>query len=266
MLFTLTTSIPSSVDIWSNEGMIPHSDSNLTYGVFPNILDHYDSPSQIKFFIVILSILSIFFTLGYARQLASILLWYGWACLLNRNNLTLNPSIPYIGWLLLANCFIPPGETLSITKTRADWELPKLLLVGAWIIFVLGYFFSGIDKLRSASWIEGTALKQIMECPLGNRWDGIIGIIPDSIFQLLNWLIIIAELLCLPFAVFKTTRKWAWMLATFIQLGIFLSLNIYPIFFGMLTIHLFLYNREWFPRSFIHFKKIKRIQVIPGNG
>ncbi len=107
LLFTIVTSIPSSVDIWSNEGIIPRSETNLTYGVFPNILNHYDAPHQIKVFIVILSLLSFLFMLGYARQWISFLLWYGWACLLNRNNLIFNPSIPYIVWLLLACCFIP---------------------------------------------------------------------------------------------------------------------------------------------------------------
>lgn len=256
LLFTLLTSIPSSVDIWSNKGIIPRSENNLTYGVFPNILNHYDAPIQIKIFIVILSLLSFLFMLGYARRWISFLLWYGWACLLNRNNLILNPSIPYIGWLLLACCLIPAGEPLSISKKRADWEMPKLIISGAWIIFVLGYFFSGIDKLRSASWTEGTALKKIMECPLGNSFNYmLIEAIPARILSLLNWLIISVELMCLPLAIFKQTRKWAWLLATFIQLAIFISLNIYPIFFGMLTIHIFVYDKDWFSQRFTGIKK-----------
>ena len=250
LLFILLTSLCSSSEIWSSRGIAPHPETNLTYGIFPNLLNYYDSPSQIKIFILILSLLSLFFTLGYGRQLVSFLLWYGWACLLNRNNLTLNPSIPYIGWLLLACCFIPPGEPLSLTKRKPGWEMPELILKGAWILFVLGYFFSGIDKLHSASWIDGSALKKIMTCPLGHSWNSIfIKVIPGSLILCLNWLTITAELLCLPFALFKQTRKWAWLSASFIQLEISLSLNIYPIFFGMLTIHLFLYDKDWFRRA-----------------
>lgn len=251
LLFTLLTSFPSSTEIWSNQGIVPQSKTNLTYGIFPNLLDNYNSPTQIKIFIVTLCFLSLFFTLGYARRFTSFLLWYGWACLLNRNNLTLNPSIAYIGWLLLACCIIPQGEPFSISKKKTDWEMPELILAGAWVLFTLGYFFSGIDKLNSISWREGMALKKIMACPLGQSWNDVITrILPDWLIYFLNWLTISAEILCMPLALFKKTKKWAWLLATLIQLGILLSLNIYPIFFGMFTIHLFVYNKEWFHKSF----------------
>ena len=249
LLFIFLTAIPSSAAIWSNEGLVPLSTSNLTYGIFPNLLDHYDSPQQILWFLVLLSLLSLMFSMGVARKWVSVLIWYGWTCLFNRNNLTLNPSIQYIGWLLLACCFIPSGEPWSLSRKNSNWQMPKLIFWGAWILLFTGYFFSGLDKLNSTSWVNGSALQKIMESPLARVSDNWLLHLPAGILRILNCLVIALELACLPLAIFSITRKWAWIFSLCIQTGIFLILNIDPIVFGMLTIMVFTFNKEWFKRN-----------------
>lgn len=249
LLFIFLTAIPSSAAIWSNEGLVPLSTSNLTYGIFPNLLDHYDSPQQILWFLVLLSLLSLMFSMGVARKWVSVLIWYGWTCLFNRNNLTLNPSIQYIGWLLLACCFIPSGEPWSLSRKNSNWRMPKLIFWGAWILLFTGYFFSGVDKLNSTSWANGSALQKIMESLLARVSDNWLLHLPAGILRILNWLVIAMELACLPLAILSITRKWAWIFSLCIQTGIFLILNIDPIVFGMLTIMVFTFNKEWFNRN-----------------
>src|SRR4030095_1191022 len=146
------SAIPSAAATWSDEGLVSKASSHLTYGVFPNILNHFDSPGEIKLFLIILAAFALCYSIGFAGRWAGLVLWYGWACSFNRNNLTLNPSVPYIGWLLLASCFVPTGEPWSINKKDDSWQMPKLILRGAWILLILGYFFSGVDKLQSVSW------------------------------------------------------------------------------------------------------------------
>lgn len=250
LFFISVDSLPSSADIWSNQGIVPNSSLNLSYGFFPDILNYFDSPLQVKIFLVIFSILALLFTLGIQRKIVALILWYGWACLLNRNNLTINPSIHYIGWLLLACTIIPTGEPLSLSKQKTEWEMPPLIFAGAWILFVGGYFISGVDKFHSPSWMDGTALKKIMNCPLGYNWNSnIIKNIPENIFYILNWLALAIEVVCLPLALFRTTRKWSWCCLTFLQLMILLTINISPIVFGMLPIHIFTFNTSWFRKK-----------------
>jgi len=234
------SAIPSSAAIWSDQGLVPVPSYNLTNGVFPNILNHFDSPQQVIIFLILLAAFALSFMLGFGRRWAGFILWYGWACLFNRNNLTLNPSIPYIGWLLLASCFVPTGEPWGVSKNDSGWQMPKAILQGAWILLILGYFFSGVDKLQSVSWVNGSAMKKIMECHLGLGWnERLIEKLPSGLFMVLNWIAIGLELLCLPLALFKPTRQLAWSCTLLVQIGISLILDIYPIVLGMLAILIF---------------------------
>ena len=56
-------------------------------------------------------------------------LWYVLACLFGRNPLIANPSLPYVGWMLLAHLFVPSAPYGSwAARGRADpgngWRLP----------------------------------------------------------------------------------------------------------------------------------------------
>jgi hypothetical protein len=240
LLYIFATAIPSAAAIWSSEGMVPHATHNLSFGVFPGLLNYFDKPIEVKFFLAALALLSAFFMLGVGRRWAALLLWYGLACLLNRNNMIINPSIPYLGWLLLASSLVPAGEPWALARQRHGWEMPRLIWMGAWILLAAGFFVSGIDKWQSASWHNGTALEKIMACPLGSLWSTEWShAVSPAVWRLLTWLVVLMEMACLPLAIFAATRKYAWMLAFGIQLGIMAVLNIFPIVFGMFSLLIF---------------------------
>lgn len=247
LIIVFITSFSSSAAIWSNEGFVPKANLNPTFGVFPNVLNYYDSPFQIKIFLILLMIIAAFFTIGLYRQWAAFLLWYGWTCLLNRNNMIINPSIHYIGWLLLATSIIPLGERWSVSKSKESWQIPPELITGAWILFSVGYFLSGFDKILSISWADGSALQKIISGPLGNMWAAsFITVLPDWLMKGVTWLVIVLEILCLPLVLFTRTRKWLWIIVTFLQLNMLVFLSIPVITFGVLSFHIFLFNPGWF--------------------
>jgi hypothetical protein len=246
IFLVLFFSIPSSEALWSNQGMVSNPAFNLNYGVFPNVLNKVDEPYQVIIFITILLAISLLFIAGISRRLSALILWYGWTCLINRNNLITNPAIPYTGWLLLACAVIPRGESIAFTGKNDQWYLPPIIFKTAWFLFAFGYFISGIDKLNSSSWYDGSALIKILECPLAYDFTNRINLLPSWMMKCINWLVIIIELTVFPLSVFTKTRKWAWILATCIQSGILISLNIAPIVFGMFSIHILLFDREWF--------------------
>jgi hypothetical protein len=252
-------SLESSTTLWSREGFVPHASLNQTFGIFPNMLNYFDSPSQIRIFIFGLIAISLFFTFGLLRQLTAVLLWYGLTCLLNRNNLIINPSIHYNGWLLLACALIPSGEYWSLSRQNPDWQKPGIIAGGAWILFAVGYFLSGFDKLFSTSWVDGTALQKIIEGPFGNNLGtASFQLLPVQLTHLLSWLIIVIEMICLPFSIFQRTRQWAWMIATILQLCFLMFLSLSTIAAGMLALHLFLFDPKWFDMGkLIHRLKLK---------
>ena len=85
---------PHAAELFSTEGMIPDAKLNFTHGILPNPLEHWDTPAFATGFVIALSVLSLAYAAGWWRRVCAVLLWFGWACLFNRNNLITNPSIP----------------------------------------------------------------------------------------------------------------------------------------------------------------------------
>lgn len=100
-------------ELFSNEGMIPYPNMNPTWSIWAQYIPSAFIPltaAGISGFLNIMIVSALFFALGMSQFLNSIILWYGWAFLFNRNNFIANPGLPYVGWLLLACAIIPnPG-------------------------------------------------------------------------------------------------------------------------------------------------------------
>lgn len=97
--------------------MIPYPNMNPTWSMWIQYIPTSFIPltaAGISGFLNIMIVSALFFALGMSQFLNSIVLWYGWAFLFNRNNFIANPGLPYVGWLLLACAIIPnPGPLLS---------------------------------------------------------------------------------------------------------------------------------------------------------
>jgi hypothetical protein len=229
--------------MFSNEGVFGNPSLNFSYGFFPDILNYYDSYLFVRGFLIVLILLSILFISGIKRRVVSVLLWYGWACLLNRNNMIINPGMPYIGWLLLACTFVPEGEN----QRNHNWTIPSYVIFAAWLIMSLGYTLSGFDKLHSASWINGSTFSILLENPLSRNTvlREISLNIPATVFHFITWAALLCELLFLPLSLFARTRKYAWTGMVIMHLGILCYINFTDLTIGMLMIHLFTFDPAW---------------------
>lgn len=236
-------------ELFSNQGVFADPRINFTYGIFPNPLEHWDSPGFITTFVFVLFLLAIAFASGLFRRTVAILLWFGWASLFNRNNLINNPSIPYIGLLLLLSAIVPTGEALNPKRANRDWSLPTMVYWTAWILMAAGYSFSGWMKLRSPSWIDGSALFHVLNNPLarcGLVRDFLLAM-PVPFLRLLTWVALAAELLFLPLSLWRRTRIIAWCALVGMNFGILFAVNFADLTVGMLMIHFFTYDPSWFP-------------------
>lgn len=241
--------IPYGTELFSNRGVLADPQLNFTFGILPNLLEHYDSAAFVAVFLIVLSILALAFAAGFYRHTAAILLWYGWACLFNRNNLINNPSIPYVGLLLLLTLLVPSGEALTFRRTDRRWQFPPMVYWTAWILMAAGYSFSGWMKLQSPSWIDGSALYHVLNNPLarpGMTRDLLLAL-PGVCLQTMTWASLAAELLFLPLRFHRKTRMFAWCALVLMNLGVLFVINFADLTLGMLMIHLFTYNPTWFP-------------------
>lgn len=240
--------LPYSAELFSREGMLSHARLNFTSGILPSPLERWDSPGVSIAFVAALAGLSVAFTLGFCRRSMALALWFGWACLFNRNNLISNPSLPYIGMLLLLSIIVPAGEPFSLRWKRDKWVFPAGVYWAAWALLALGYAFSGWTKLQSPSWIDGSALEHVLNNPLarpGFARDAMLQF--PAVLRFLTWMTLALELLFLPVSFHRAGRLLAWVAMCLLHTGILFLVDFADLSAGMLMVHLFTFDPAWLP-------------------
>lgn len=243
--------LPYGPELFSNQGVLSSARLNFTHGILPNPLEHWDSPFVVTLFLLIMLVLASSFTVGCCRRTAAVLLWYGWACLFNRNNLISNPSIPYVGLLLLLCALVPLGEPFSLRRRKAagEWKFPSAVYWVAWWLMAVGYTFSGCMKLYSPSWLDGTALVHLVNNPLARPglFRDIFLSLPAWTTKANTWAVLGLEILFVPLSFHRRTRLFAWTAMIAMHLGILLMVDFADLSLGMVMIHLFTFDPDWLP-------------------
>lgn len=238
---------PWAGELFGKDGVMPDPALNPAHGLFPNPLDLPLSGGVLTAITVGLAVVSLLFAAGQWRRTAAVVLWFGWTALFHRNNLIANPSLPYVGLLLVLSLLVPAGEPWSRGPRNADWAMPAWVFRSAWILMAAGYTFSGITKLPSESWTDGSAMQFLLENPLARPgWiRDLILALPDGVLRLMTWGTLAAELLFLPLALWSRSRPWIWLTLVGMHLGILAVVDFADLSLGMLMLHLFTFDPAW---------------------
>jgi len=240
LIYHFSTLYAHADKLFSSTGMFPDPTIIPSWGIFP-VLFNLESKLNIQLFISIMIILSLNMISGIFRRTSSLVLWYGWAYLFNRNVLIANPGLPYVGWLLLA-CVVIPDDTNSKKK----WIMPSGIYFGAWFLMMLGYTISGIHKLQCPSWIDGSALYHVLSSVLA-RDNFIVRffLANPAILQGLTWGSLALEIGALPLGIFYNVRKWYWLMFIGMHAGIVSVVNFLDLTLGVMMIHFFTFDHRW---------------------
>jgi len=248
LVLYLATLLPYASELYGPDSIFAGDRGGFQFrSLFPNLLDTPFVAARATTFVALLGLLGAFVAAGTARRIASVLLWYGLTCLVNRNPGTMNPSHAFIGWLCLALALVPTGEPWSRTERRDDWRLSPVLYWGAWWVIAITYSLSGWVKLQSLGWMEGRAITLALDMPYARPgWvrDGIFWL-PDLLQRALTWWVLMTELLFAPLALFPRGRQIAWGAAVLMHVGLLLSFRFWELSVGMLVFHLFLVDARW---------------------
>lgn len=233
--------LPYATELFSNNGILPDASLNPTGAISPTWI----TPFIANALVLLSTVLSLLFTFGKWRRPVAIALWLVATLLLLRNNLTANPGLPYINLALVLSAFVPSGERLF--KATPGWEIPRSVLFIGGFLLALGYTFSGYTKLYSASWIDGSALRHVLENPLARPGfvRSFLLQLPDRVLQVATWFALAAELLFLPLYYIRRIRPWIWTTLLFMHLGLILCVDFADLSLGMIMIHLFLFDPRW---------------------
>lgn len=240
---------PWAGELFGPGGLLPDPTLNPAHGLFPNPLDLPLPDWLLTGILIVLAAISLLFAAGFRRRTAAVVLWFGWTALFHRNNLIVNPSLPYVGLILVLTTLVPRGEPWSPGPRDPDWAMPKWVFRAGWILMAAGYTFSGITKLSSPSWIDGSAMRFLLENPLarpGFLRDLMLDL-PDAVLAAMTWGTLAAELLFLPLALWSRSRPWIWLTLVLMHLGILGVIDFADLSLGMLMLHLFTFDPAWVP-------------------
>jgi hypothetical protein len=248
--------LPWGGELFSDRGMLADAAASPLAFVFPNVLAVFAPPFFVTMLLLLAATASALFAVGFRDRVLAALLWYIWACLLGRNPLISNPGIQYVGWLLLAHTSLPALPYFSVAATgRPDrleaWSMRPMIFAGAWILMAMGYSYSGLTKLASPSWLDGTAITYILENPLarpGPLRDAILTL-PNGVLALATWATLTFEVLFAPLALFRLIRPWIWTLGIALHLGLIVLIDFADLSLGMVMLHLFTFDPAWLLRN-----------------
>lgn len=234
---------------WSHElfeAVLPRDASPLLH-LFPNLLALADLALPM---LIAAAIASVLFAIGLFDRVAAVVMWYVLACLFGRNPLIANPSLPFVGWLLLAHAFLPPAPFGSWparkrTDPRGGWTMPPAIFAAAWIVMSLGYSYSGWTKLVSPSWVDGTAMARVLANPLARPSALRDLVLRSPGLSIATYLALALELLYAPLALFRRTRPWIWTAMLAMHLGLMVLIDFADLSLGMVILHFFTFDPAW---------------------
>lgn len=244
--------IPWGKEMFSNQGCLSNSSDSPLSHLFPNMLAVFDSPAAVVGLLSVAALVSGLFAVGIYDRVAALCLWYVWACLYGRNPFIFNPALAYVGVLLLAHTTLPSAASGSVRRggdldSGKNWRFPQSVFIAVWILMALGYTYSGYTKLVSPSWLDGTAVEKVLNCPL--VWPGALRNLvlsaPQTVLHLLTYGALCAELSFAPLALFSITRPWAWTLMLVMHVWLILLINFADLSIAMILLHLFTADPAW---------------------
>jgi predicted DCC family thiol-disulfide oxidoreductase YuxK len=246
--------VPWGRELFSNAGMLPDAGASPLVGLFPNLLAVADAPAVVATMLVAATALAVAFAVGFHDRAAAVSLWWVWACLLGRNPLIANPGLPYVGWLLLAHACLPAAPYGSVAaRGRLDpdggWRFPPLLLAAAWIVMAIGYSYSGVTKLASPSWLDGSALRHVLENPLARptalrEW---FLALPAPLLEIATWGALALELGFAPLALVRRLRPLVWGAMLAMHFGLMMLVDFVDLSMGMVMLHFLTFDPAWLP-------------------
>jgi hypothetical protein len=244
--------VPWGPELFSNRGVLPDASFSPLAHLYPNVLALWDSPSFVQCLLVVAALAAIFLAIGLWDRAAAVVLWYLGACFLGRNPLIANPALPYVGWLLLAHALLPPAPDGSLAarirgKPNENWQMPPSIFLAAWVVMAVGYTYSGVIKLSSPSWLDGTALARILSNPLARSgfvrlW--LLGL-PSPLMKIATWSALGLELSFAPLAIFRGFRPWIWSAMLCLHVGLFVLIAFPDLTAGMVFLHMFTFDPAW---------------------
>ncbi len=242
--------VPYAQELFSNRGVLANAAASPLFGLFPSVFWISDAPAVAHAVVISGALLSVPLVLGVGDRIAAVLLWMVWAQLHARMPLITNPSLAFIGFLLLVHACLPKSPRLLPIHPAPrddDFRFEPPLFGVLWIVMALGYSYSGYTKLVSPSWVDGTAIYHVLHNPLARDTPlrELALSLPMPVLQAKAWGALTMELLFAPLALVRALRPWAWLAMVLMHLGLLALIDFADLTIAMLVVHVFTFDPAW---------------------
>lgn len=241
--------VPYAVELFSSEGVLGDASLSPLFKLMPSVFWVSDAPAVARGVVVAGAALSVLLAAGVFDRVAAVLIWVLWAGLHARMPLIANPSIPFIGFLLLVHACLPAAPRLfaRVEPEHDGWRFEPQLFGVVWIVMALGYSYSGYTKLVSPSWVDGSAIFHVLHNPLARDTPlrELLLSLPMPLLQVQAWGALAAELLFAPLALVRALRPWLWLGLVAMHLGLLALIDFADLSTAMLIVHAFTFDPAW---------------------
>jgi hypothetical protein len=247
--------VPWGRELFSNRGMLADGAASPLFDLLQSPLMLSDDPAFVTALLLVACGLTLPLALGRGDRWAALGLWYLWASLHARNPLIANPGMPYVGWMLLAHGLLPwaPPRLFASPErdSRCGWRFVPRLVTVAWVLLMLGYSYSGLTKLGSPAWIDGSAVGHVLNNPLARptALPQALRSLPSVVLQTSTWGLLGLEIAAAPLALVRRARPWLWCIFVLFHLALLALLDFADLSLGMILFHWFIFDFEWIPEG-----------------
>ncbi len=230
--------IPYAAELLSDQGMLANASASPLSAAFPNVLNVYDTPFAATLLVALGALAAGMLLCGVLPRSSSLVAYYVWAAVFTRNPLILNPSLPYVGLMLLACAAVRCGA--SDSALRRCWRL-------LWIAMAIGYTYSGLTKLTSPSWADGSALQAVLQSPLARptmlrAW---LLTLPPALLCLAAWGTLALEVSFAPLSLLARARPRLWGAMLALHFSLLALVQFADLTVGMLLLHVLTFDVRW---------------------
>lgn len=241
--------LPWAAEVFSSAGMATAAHSPL-FPFVPSPLWVFPGAAGATACVAAGAASAVALALGVRDRLAAGVALWMLACLFAANPLIANPSLPHVGWLLLAHTQIPSGPSLGALWrdpwAGRGWRLPPAIFAAGWVVMAVAYGYSGWTKLSAESWRDGTAMAYVLANPLARPTALRLWLLDHpALLAAATWGALGLELAAPALALSRRARPWLWAALLALQLGLLALLDFADLTWGMLVLQAWTFDPAW---------------------
>jgi hypothetical protein len=234
--------LPYAAELFSRDGALPNAATSPFFGRIPNPLFVWDQPAVAALVVAAGALFALLLACGVRTRSVALASWAVSAMLFMRDPLIANPALPFVGLLLLVHVFFPEHDS-----DCRPWHRLTSAYGLVFVVLAVGYSYSGVTKLLSPSWLDGSALRHVLENPLARPsvLRDMLLATPPGFLRAMTYGVLALEIAFAPLCLWRPTRALAWGAMVGMHLGILVLVDFADLTLGILLVHAFTFDPAW---------------------